>query len=68
MALHQLTYLDLTAEQRQLAASAARERLRQHTQNPFLTTEQAALLEVEQAKLGRWETGQILIQRSKEVP
>lgn len=59
MAVKHLTYLDLTPEQRALAASEARGRIKNLLANPFITPDQAEHLRLEMLRIGQWERGEV---------
>ncbi len=57
MAVGHVSYLDLTAEQRKLAANRVREQIRQAMANPFLSPEQRAILVAHVDHITKWERG-----------
>jgi hypothetical protein len=59
MAVKHLTYLDLTSQQRALAASEARGRIKSLLANPFVTPDQSEHLRLETVRIGLWERGEI---------
>lgn len=59
MAVHHLTYLDLTLKQRAQAAARVREQIRVTMANPFLTADQQAALSAQVARLHHWEHGHL---------
>jgi hypothetical protein len=66
MGVGHLTYLDLSPEQRQQAAGRARERLRSHLANPFMTADQAKLLQEQAEKIDRWEAGLLPVETPRQ--
>jgi hypothetical protein len=59
MAVGHLTYLDLTPDQRQEGARAAREQVRKLMANPFLTADQQKILSDRVMHIDKWENGQL---------
>ena len=55
MGIQQMSYRDLTTEQRQSGAKKARERIRAAMLNPALTPDQSAYLKAQMVKINRWE-------------
>jgi hypothetical protein len=68
MAVGHATYLDLTKEQRQMAAARVREQVRQALANPFLAPEQRAILHSQVDRITRWERGTLAIGAPFVVP
>ncbi len=60
MAIKRMTYLDIPAELRRDAAKAARENLKSHLRNPFLTPEQAAVVQAKLSHLDAWEGAKLV--------
>lgn len=61
MAVHHLTYLDLTLEQRKAAANRVREQVRAALINPFLAPDQTAILKYQLERITKWEHGKLQI-------
>jgi hypothetical protein len=58
MAIHTLSYLSISPDQRKASADVARQRLRDRMSDPLLTSEQLERLYAELMKLDQWEAGQ----------
>lgn len=61
MAVHHLTYLDLSLEQRKKAATRVREQVRQALANPFLQPDQRKILNAQITRITHWEHGKLPI-------
>ena len=61
MAVQRLTYLDLTPEQRALAAQKVRAQIKATSTHSLLTPEQSAHLSKKLAQLDKWEKGTLPI-------
>ena len=61
MAVGHLTYLDLSLEQRRVAATRVREQIRNALANPFLAADQRAILTSQIDRITAWERGTLAI-------
>ncbi len=58
------TYLDLTPDQRQKGAKAARDRLRSLLTNPLTSPAQMAAVQAQLDRIAQWEKGTLTIEKS----
>ncbi len=68
MTVKHRTYLDLSDEQRRVAANDARSRLRTHLTNPFITGDQTAFIQSRLAEIDKWERGEVEVGPIKAKP
>lgn len=61
MAVGHITYLDLSLEQRRMAAARVREQIRAALANPFLDPGQRTILTAQIDRITAWERGTLAI-------